>query len=140
MHIEETVLFLGTAFFIVGLAAEIAFFVMYVAQGNAHRSALGWMFLFMSSATFAVGIAVVLGRLLGPDYPGRSVVTITVYGIWCISMIWKLATYLRERRKPIDMPLRTAAARTFRSRRPRRVARKVTGNTGPVPIFKGGPE
>lgn len=140
MHTEGVVLFIGTALFAVGLLAEITFFTLYVRQGNAHRSSIGWMFLFMSTSVFSVGIAILLGRIFGPDYPGRSVVTICVYAIWAISMVWKLVTYLRERRKPLDMPLRTAAARTFRMRRPRRAARKVTGNTGPVPIFKGGPE
>lgn len=136
--VEQTVLGIGTGLFVVGSLADMTFFALFSARRQAFRSAIGLMFVLMSASTLAVAVAVVLGRLFGADYPGRSLLTLGVYGIWAVAMVWKLGVYLWERRQPPEVQ-HVRVVRLFRSRK-RRAVRRVTGNTGPVPIFRGGTE
>lgn len=133
---EETVLAAGTALLIVGMGCEAAFLYLYLRQGVAFHSAIGIMFVLMSSSTLLTGLAIVLGRLLGPDYFARPLLTMCIYAVFAWSMVWKLLVYIHESSQPRfeqGNPVREhwLAAR----RRPRR---KGPANTGPVPIYSGG--
>jgi hypothetical protein len=116
------VLNVGTAIFALGLFAELLFDFDYGLTAPWYRSWIGWMFMLNGAAVASAGVAILLGRVLGPAYPARPYVTLVAYSIFAASTIVRYGVFLAERRRPsprlpvpyFDRPLDRQEARTVR--------------------------
>jgi hypothetical protein len=97
---DIAILNIGTAIFALGLFAELMFDFDYGLTAPWWRSAIGWMFMLNGLAVLAAGVAVLLGRTLGPNYPGRPEVSLLAYAIFAASTIMRYGVFLHERRHP----------------------------------------
>lgn len=94
------ILNIGTAVFAVGLFADLMFDFDYGLSVPWYRSWIGWMFMLNGAAVVSAGLAILLGRTLGPDYPGRPWVTLGAYSIFTVSTILRYGVFVMERRHP----------------------------------------
>jgi hypothetical protein len=95
----ETFLSLGTIVFIIAALVEVAFLVHYVIVAPAFKSWIGWMFVIRSVSFLLSGIAIMLGRVLGPTYPLRPYVTFALYACVLASALITYGTFVYERYK-----------------------------------------
>lgn len=98
---DQTVLAIGTVIFAVGLFAELLFGFDYGLTAPWWRSWIGVMFILNTASILFAGSAIMLGRVLGPTYPGRPVVTLTTFVLFTISSVMRYGVYLHERGKPV---------------------------------------
>lgn len=96
---ETTLLNFGTGAFFMAAVIELAFLIHYIVVAPAFKSWIGWMFVLRSASFFFAGIAILLGRVLGPTYPGRPYITLGLYALVLFSACVTYGTFLRERRK-----------------------------------------
>ena len=97
----------GTNIYIVGLVVGLTFTIIYGVSAPWWRTAIGRMFMAVSSGIVVAGVVVLLSIFLGVDYPGRPVVRIVGYAVFAVSMLTLLFTYLHERNLSTShLPLR----------------------------------
>jgi hypothetical protein len=93
----DMLLNVGTAVFLIAGLVEVAFLVHYVIVAPAFRSWIGWMFVIRSVSFLLSGVAIMLGRILGPMYAARPYVTLVLYLAVLASALITYATFLYER-------------------------------------------
>lgn len=103
--VEHILLDVGTLIFGFGAVLDLSFLVWYMRVARWRSSGIGVMFVLMSAANLAAGLAILLGRVLGPhfphsNYPGRAEITLTVFVVFAAAMTLKLLVFAAERAQP----------------------------------------
>lgn len=97
---DIAILNIGTAVFTVGLFAEVMFLLDYGLTAPWYRSWIGWMFVLNGIAVMSAGASIMVGRLLGSEYPGRPIITLVTFGAFTLSTVMRYGVFQWERRKP----------------------------------------
>lgn len=95
--LEDDILGAGLIVFAIGSLIELAFLIHYVRVAPAFKSWIGVMFVLRSSSSLLAGVAILLGRILGPFYPGRPWLTLVLFTVVMLSSAVTYGTFLFER-------------------------------------------
>lgn len=94
---EDSLLNAGTAVFLIAALVELAFLIHYVIVAPAFKSWIGWMFVLRSTSFLLSGVAILVGRALGPGYAARPYLTLVLYLVVLVSALITYGTFLFER-------------------------------------------
>lgn len=94
---EMDLLSIGLFVFAGASALELAFLIHYIRVAPAFRSGIGWMFVLRSSSFLMAGLAIVLGRVFGPNYAARPYVTLGLFVAVFVSAAVTYGVFLYER-------------------------------------------
>lgn len=134
MTFEGWLLTAGTLVFALGLLFELIFDFDYGLSQAWWLNWVGWMFMLNSLAIVCAGLTILLGRILGPAYTGRPLLTLLTFTVFAASCGMRYYVYLRERGRPIDelpitnrgsIDLRGTVVRARKTRREQRAARSA---------------
>lgn len=126
---EATALAIGTIIFGLGAVADAVFLVWYLRVAKWRTSGIGIMFVLMSVANLAAGLAILFGRIFGPDsiWPGyalfRPYFTLIVFIVFAAAMAVKLIVFANVRSQPDEPEQRMGVP--SRQNRPDRAAGRI---------------